>query len=276
MPRQTLNGIQLYYHTQGKGPPLLFLSGFGSHHQGWSAFVEAFAPYYQTITMDNRGAGQSSAPPTPYTIDTLAHDVIALLDHLSLARSDLIASSMGAAVALTLALLYPDRVRKAVLISPFAKLPLAALCKLRAIGNLLKANVPFDLVVETALPWLFSNQFLSHHHLIKAKKEDFLRNPYPQSLQGFFGQLNALASFDLRSQLSSIKTPMLLIAGEQDRSTPLACAQFLKKHLLHSELASFPRAAHMVHAEHRAAVIERAYTFLRLNRRHGMSTTSSA
>ncbi len=262
MPRQTLNGIQLYYHVQGEGSPLLFLSGFGSHHQGWSAFVEALAPYYQTVTMDNRGAGQSSAPPSP--IATLAQDVIALLDHLSCARTDLIASSMGAAIALTLALFYPERVRKAVLISPFAKLPFAALCKLRAVGNLLKASAPFDLVVETALPWLFSNQFLSHHHLIEAKKEDFLRNPYPQSLQGFFGQLSALESFDLRSQLASIKTPMLLITGKQDRSTPLACAQFLKKHLPHSQLAPFPRAAHMVHVEHRAAVIELAHAFLRL------------
>ncbi|MEM7175621.1 MAG: alpha/beta fold hydrolase [Chlamydiota bacterium] len=262
MPLQTVNGIQLYYEVKGTGKPLLFLSGFSSHHRGWDPFVEVFSPFRQTIALDNRGAGQSSAPSFPYTIDMLATDVISLLDFLSIPQVDIMGSSMGTAIALTLALCYPKRIGKGVLISPFAKLPDTALLKLRSLGRLLQANTPFDLVVETALPWLFSRHFLSRSDWIEAKKTELVNNPYPQPLDGYFGQLAALESFDLRSQLSNIKTPFLLIAGEEDLSTPLHCADLLAANLPKAKLCTVPEVGHMVHVEKKAQVISWALSFL--------------
>lgn len=262
MPYQTVNDIQLYYEIKGHGAPLVFLSGFSSHHYNWRFFADAFSSSYQTIVLDHRGAGKSSVPPPPYTIETLSRDVIALLDTLNIAKITLIGSSMGAAVALAMALEHPTRVEKGALISPFAQLPKTSLMNLRALGQLIQNHCSRDLIADLAFPWLFSSAFLSNQERAAAKKKDFLANPYPQALEGYFGQLAALEAFDLRSSLSHISQPFLLLSGAEDLSSPPRCSKLLSSQLPKNQLHTFPNVGHMVHVERRIEVIDLISSFL--------------
>lgn len=97
---------------------------------------------------------------------------------------------------------------------------------------------------------------------MKTKKAELVHNPYPQSLEGYFGQLAALESFDLREKLAEIQAPFLLIAGEEDLSTPLYCSKLLAAKLPKAELHTVSGVAHMVHVEQRAQVISLARSFL--------------
>lgn len=256
MPFAKLNEIDLYYEVHGKGKPLVFLSGFSTHHMTWLSYIESFEKEFQIVLLDNRGAGQTTAPKTPYSIETMAADTIALLDHLNIEKASFVGSSMGTAITQTIGYKYPQRIDKGALIAPFHKLPKASQFKIATTGKLMQANVPIEIVIDTVLPWLFSNTFLSSTEKYQKKAEEMANNPYLQTPEGFAGQFEALKGFDSSPFLSEIEAPMLILAGEEDLSSPLWCAQYLYDHLKHATLHTFPHVGHMAHVERREEVIE--------------------
>ncbi|MCB1115700.1 MAG: alpha/beta hydrolase [Chlamydiia bacterium] len=255
MPFAKVNEIDLYYEVHGKGNPLVFLSGFSTHHMSWLSFVEDFQNDFQVILLDNRGAGQSSAPQGDYTIEMMASDTLALLDHLNIKKAGFVGSSMGTAIVQTIAYLAPERFEKGVLIAPFHQLPHPSLLKIITTGKLMAAKVPIELVVETAIPWLFGSDFVAHPEKFRKKQEEMVKNPYPQTAEGFMGQFAALKEFDSSPFLEKMEGEFLLLAGEEDLSSPIWCAKTLQQKLKRATLHSFPRTGHMVHVEKRNEII---------------------
>jgi pimeloyl-ACP methyl ester carboxylesterase len=264
MPFAPVNGIKLYYEAYGKGRPLVFLSGFSTHHLTWQSFIEPLQDDFQLILLDNRGAGQTTAPASPYSIDTMADDTVALMDHLKLDVASMVGSSMGTAIIQTIAHRAPKRIDKGVLIAPFSKLPRTSLLKTMTTGKLLQAGVPLDLVIETVIPWLFSRDFVASPEKVSAKKEEMTKNPFPQSIEGFLGQMHALETFDSSQFIRQLEAKFLLIAGEEDLSTPFSCAQFLHEHLANSTLHPFSRMGHMAHAEKHGEVLALIQKFVKM------------
>ena len=67
MPFVTLeSGVEIFYETQGEGPPLLLVSGTGHDHTFWSAQLPLLSTDYRCIVFDNRGVGKSTAPAPGY------------------------------------------------------------------------------------------------------------------------------------------------------------------------------------------------------------------
>lgn len=257
-----INNINMYYEVKGEGEPIVFLSGFSTNRETWRNYSDRLSSSYQTLILDNRGAGESDAPPPPYTIEMMAEDTAALMDHVGIKEATMIGSSMGTAIIQTLALRYPNKVKRGILISPFAKLPLTAVMKSETIGKLLEAGVPLNLVIESVIPWLYSNAFLNDGDRAKNKSQEMLENPYPQTPEGYLGQLTALKTFDLREHVGDIQAEMLLIAGSEDLSTPLYCSQYLADHLPVCTLKVFEHVGHMAHVEQRDKVFEVIQKFL--------------
>ncbi len=264
MPFAKINELDLYYEIHGSGEPIVFISGFSTHHMTWLSCVERLENHYQLILFDNRGAGQTTAPPPPYTIETMAEDTILLMDHLGINRAHMVGSSMGTAIVQTIAHQHPKRIDKGVLIAPFPKLPETALLKSATTGKLLEKGVPLELVIETVIPWLFSRDFVKNPENVAAKIKEMASNPHPQSAEGFLGQMAALGGFDSHSFVKELKSPFLLMAGEEDLSTPLYCAEYLHKHLPNSTLHVFPRVGHMIHAEKKDEVLDLILQFLQI------------
>jgi len=115
MPYARAESAYLYYDLRGRGHPVLMIMGFGGTHHAWMAQVPAFRRHFRTITYDSRGLGRSRDLGEVYSIDTLAQDAIALLDHLGFERAHVVGYSLGGAVAQELAITYPQRVSKLVL-----------------------------------------------------------------------------------------------------------------------------------------------------------------
>jgi len=109
------NGLRLFYRVTGAGRPLVFLHGMGGSTRQIEAVYDPI-PGVQLITMDQQGHGESDMDGSTLSFDRLADDVIALLDRLSLEKATLAGISMGAAVSLNLAVRYPQRVEKLLLI----------------------------------------------------------------------------------------------------------------------------------------------------------------
>ena len=113
-----LNGMEMFYDTDGSGEPLLLLHGGGGCHEDWIyAGREEFVKHYALIAPDARGHGRSSNPARTITHRQCAADTLALLDRLKIARCKAIGISMGGNILLHMAMMQPDRIEAMVLVS---------------------------------------------------------------------------------------------------------------------------------------------------------------
>ena len=254
--------IELFYETQGSGSPLFFISGYLASHYGMIPLSSHFHNQYQTILLDNRGSGTSTHPDKPFSVEDMAKDIIALMDHLQLEKAHFVGASMGAGIVMTLSSLFPDRVHKAALITPFHKMPKPSLIAAQLAKELLESALPFEKTYLSFMAWLYSDTFLSSPENIKAKIEQILSIPPPTSQKGAQGQYEALANYDISDRLASIKTPLLVLAGMQDLLAPAYVTEHLMKQLPTATLASFDLGAHMIHHENTAHVAEQIKKFL--------------
>jgi pimeloyl-ACP methyl ester carboxylesterase len=121
MPTFLHDGVEIAYLDEGEGQPIVLVHGFASNKEvnwvnpGWVTTLTRAGR--RVIALDNRGHGQSEKlyEPEAYQTRLMAEDVGALLDHLSIARADVMGYSMGARITAFLAVQHPQRVRSAIL-----------------------------------------------------------------------------------------------------------------------------------------------------------------
>jgi pimeloyl-ACP methyl ester carboxylesterase len=99
------------YSVWGQGEAVVLVHGVGMAQDIWRPQVATLARRFQVVTYDMLGHGGSDLPPVDVTLDAYAAQLRALLDHLDLARADVVGHSMGALVALEFALSHPARIR---------------------------------------------------------------------------------------------------------------------------------------------------------------------
>jgi pimeloyl-ACP methyl ester carboxylesterase len=119
-----VNGVRLHLAEAGQGRPLLLLHGFPQHWYMWRRFILALSDEYRMLCPDLRGYGWSEAPRDGYDKETMARDVIALLDELEVGEYAIAAHDWGAWVGTLMALFEPDRVQQLVIMNmmlPFSR-----------------------------------------------------------------------------------------------------------------------------------------------------------
>ena len=113
-----VNGLQLYFDTRGTGRPLVLLhGGLMTIDFNFGPLLEPLAAGRQVIAVELQGHGHTADTDRAMTIEALATDVVALLDHLGIAETDLFGFSLGGLVACALALGAPTRVGKLIVAS---------------------------------------------------------------------------------------------------------------------------------------------------------------
>ena len=96
-------GKMAYLDSGGPGHPLLFLHGTGCDASDWVSVVERLQGKWRCITLDFRGHGQSSVPTQPFTLGSLADDVLHLTDFLEIQGLVIVGHSLGGMVAMEVA-----------------------------------------------------------------------------------------------------------------------------------------------------------------------------
>ena len=155
MAKLRVGDIEMYYVEAGTGAPLVLIMGFGGDHLAWGFQFQAFAERYRVIAFDNRGAGQTDAPDTPYTTGLMAEDVRGLMDALGIERAHVIGVSMGGMIAQELALHHPDRVRSLHLGCTLAR-PDPYLHALSAAWREVRTRLSREAALRTIAVWLFA------------------------------------------------------------------------------------------------------------------------
>ena len=107
--------ITLNYVETGEGFPLVLLHGNGEDHTYFVKQIPAFSPHFRLVLMDTRGQGQSTGGDGELNFSVFAADLLALMDHLQIAKAHLLGFSDGGNLALTFALAHPERVQSLIL-----------------------------------------------------------------------------------------------------------------------------------------------------------------
>jgi pimeloyl-ACP methyl ester carboxylesterase len=156
--RASSSGPGLSVGIEGSGPPLLFICGFGVDKTSWRRQSDSLKASFTVISYDHRGIGASRpVPDDSLTIATMAEDArTALSDNVPVT---IVGASMGAAVAIELALAHPDAVGGLVLITPTIE-------KNVRLEAVLRSWNEFDVAqseprIRSMLPWFLSSVFLA-------------------------------------------------------------------------------------------------------------------
>jgi pimeloyl-ACP methyl ester carboxylesterase len=113
-----VNGLKLYYEVYGKGKPIVLLHGsFMNIPMNWAHAIPMLARSRQVIVAEMQGHGRTRDVPREFSYEAMADDVSGLLGHLKIASADVLGYSMGAGVAFQVAIRYPERVRRLVILS---------------------------------------------------------------------------------------------------------------------------------------------------------------
>ena len=191
MAFMTKDGFRLYYEDSGgNAPAIVFLHGAGGNHLSWWQQLPVFVDEYRCIAVDQRGFGQSPDVPGGPGPAALGADVLALLDHLGIARAALVAQSMGGWAAVGAAVTAPERVWAIVLANTVGNLSNDAITAVRQ--RLGAASPPRPAVIwHAALGATFRKQ-----------------QPIRSFLYAQISGLNAPLSADFRDQLMRLTTPV--------------------------------------------------------------------
>jgi len=111
---------RLHYLERGRGEPVVMLHGLGSSGADWALQVQALESRCRLIVPDLPGSGHSAALADGHSVEGFAKAIWSLVDHLDIARPNLVGFSMGGAVALQMTLMRPHSVPRLALINSLA------------------------------------------------------------------------------------------------------------------------------------------------------------
>lgn len=245
MPKIKVNGISMYYELHGEGEPIILISGFGADHLMWDEVVSILKNNYTVIVFDNRGAGQTDIPKKLYTIDEMSRDTAQLCHQLNIKKAHFIGNSMGGFILQHLAYHYPELVQTAMISNSATSIQCSFHLYLEAQLELRKANAPLSSLIKASSSWAFSYKFLTRPGMLENLIDLGLNTPYPFSIAGYEGQYAAVCQFDSTDWVDKIKTPTLIVGGDQDLIFPEALIKMLASHIPHAKYYSFKDCGHL-------------------------------
>ena len=248
MPQAKVNGIDLYYETQGEGDVLLLIPGLASDINTWSPLQKGSFPY-RWIALENRGAGRSSKPAGPYSMEMMADDAAAVLRSLGIHTAHVIGKSMGGMIAQHLAVRHPQLVRSLVLVSTVMKHDDYGK-QLLQLGRIVARDSGLFVTLKQAYLLSYSREYCSRTQGRLAEAEALLRQfDTREVLDGYVEQSIACEAHDFSEFSGQVQVPACVIAGKEDLITPAQSARELAAALPHAELHILPRGGHGVWRE---------------------------
>jgi 2-succinyl-6-hydroxy-2,4-cyclohexadiene-1-carboxylate synthase len=266
MSRVGLGDIWLEVRVSGVGPSVLALHGFTGSGATWDGLAGALGDGRRLIAPDLLGHAGSDAPPDParYAVERQVDDLAALLDVLAAAPADVVGYSMGARLALVLALRHPGAVRTLVLESPSAGIAdERERERRRAADEALAAGLERDGLVAFVDAWEAQPLFASQQALpaeVRARQRTERLRHDPAGLAASLRGAGQGAMAPLHTRLGEIGCTALVIAGALD-TVGLARAHLVAAGLPAATLHVVAGAGHAVH-------LEQPEAFLRLARQH--------
>jgi pimeloyl-ACP methyl ester carboxylesterase len=252
---ETDDGIKLYYEETGKGIPIVFVHEFAGDCRSYELQVRQFSKYYRCITFNARGYPPSDVPKDgeQYSQERAREDIRSVLDALKIDKAHIVGLSMGGFAALHFGFTYPERCRSLVIggcgygaaptdrlkfaeeteatAKRFQDLPIAQAAEAYALG-------PTRVQFQNKDPrgWReFADQFSEHSS-----------EGATLTLRGI--QKRRPSLFDLVDKMKTIRTPTLIITGDEDWPC-LEPAILMKRNIPTAALVVMANCGHTINLE---------------------------
>ena len=257
------DGTRLHYEAFGRRdrPAVLMIQGLGTDKHGWDMQRFALARHYRAIAFDNRGAGRSDKPFGTYSIEQMADDAVAVLDHAGVTAAHVVGASMGGAISQVMAVRHPTRVLSLTLACTACRNPpwrrellesWMTTAQERGMGTMAGQAARWVIGPRSfrrlfpTFGWLGPLAMARPTHSFAAQ------------VRGILGAADGLAD-----ELCNIKVPTLVMVGNQDILTPRGDSEEIADLIPGAELVVISGAAHGFMVEHASTFNKILKDFLR-------------
>ena len=232
----------VHYEVYGRGRPVILLHGWLGSWGLWQDTMASLGRYYRTYALDFWGFGESGKKRETYAVQDFVSLVDQFMEHLGIGRAPLVGHSMGGTVSLSVAIQYPDRVRKVVVIgSPIIGSSLSLLLKL--FGRNFVASIVYHNLWMLKLGFRALAPFYSSDpHWYEMMNRDLSQ----VTLESFFISIASLRRTDLRPLLPQIKVPVMGMYGEKDIVVHPKQWQLIKAGIPQARVEVFPKSGHII------------------------------
>jgi pimeloyl-ACP methyl ester carboxylesterase len=254
-----IEGVTLHYHEAGEGEALVLLHGGGPGASAWSNFKQNIAPLsksYRVILLDQPGYGRSAKviPEDEARSHMAARLLVGLLDHLGIERAHLVGNSFGGRTAMNVALKWPGRVDRLVLMGP-AGGSLNILFPeptegMKHLHNFFSAPGPSRERMRDLIKCFVYDQSLVNEELVD-ERYAAATEPETRKFYEHFLSKPDHREPQIWREIEKIPHRTLLVWGRDDRTNPFEGGLFMLKRMQDARLHVFPKCGHWVQMEAR-------------------------
>jgi pimeloyl-ACP methyl ester carboxylesterase len=237
--------VRIAWNRRGQGAPLLLIHGLGYARWGWEPVLLPLVERFSVVCFDNRGIGESDAPPRPYTVAEMAGDAVQVLDEAGVERAHVVGTSLGGMVAQELALAYPERVDRLVLACTTPGGPKAFPMPQQTVALMAEAAT---LEPAVALRRFVENALAPATVAARPEVVDRImahRLATAQAPAAWAALATAGATFDAYDRLGGLTAPTLVHHGDEDVVVDPRNAELLVGLLADARLERFPGTGHL-------------------------------
>ena len=224
------------------GPPIVWLGSLGSSTAMWDRQVAVFAAEHRCVLIDHPGHGASPPSRGPQTIAELSSDVLAALDRVGVQRAHFVGLSLGAMVAMSIAVSHPNRVDHLALLCTSARFDSPTPWHERAAT--VRAGGTAAVAETVVSRWLTPEHAAAHPDDVAT----FVAMIAATDAESYAGCCEAIAAMDLRPALPHIAATALVVAGTLDPATPPVHGEAIAAGIPRSSLKDV-EAAHLANWE---------------------------
>jgi len=265
-----IDGISTHYVVEGRGSPVLLIHGFGEFLEVWGYNISPLSGHFTVYALDLPGHGLSEEPRADYTLDYAARFVTDFMKTLEIERASLVGHSLGGLLCLKVAIDFPEKVNKLVLVDSGGlsrEAPLIyRLATLPVLGKaILKPTL--ETVIKHGMKKGFYNPAIIARDWVDLSYK-YLK--MPKLKRTLWNLIRSNASIDglhpeviVTDKLHLVRPPTLLIHGAQDQVIPVDYARLACKLIPNVKCEIIDRCGHCPHIEKAAQFNDLVVTFLR-------------
>lgn len=253
-----VGGKKIKYLDEGEGDCVILIHGLGGHSGRWGKIMPDLSKSHRVIAPDLPGFGDSDKPRNgfDYSIPAFSEFLNVFMENLEIERANIIGSSMGGYIAAFFASEHPEKTEKLILVSPAG---LSRQATPETISYMNAVYFPSERTAKSALEDLFYDKHNVNEEMIgdfvEKMANDDSKNAYFSS---FF---NLSRNHEFEEKLGKIKSPSLIIWGEDDEIIPSEYAEEYASMIPNSKKVMITECGHM-------PFIEKPKEFLKLVEKH--------
>ncbi len=245
MPTLTRGAVTLHYELDGSGSPAVYVCGLGSHSNDVLSIAlrQIVGQNYQILTVDNRGAGQTTVGVgASVTIEDMADDIAAVMDEHHMQNAQVVGISMGGCIAMMLALRHPDKVHSLVAAVTFASsqpTPNRSDFMVRTAREMRSRGIPNDVISRFTALFLLGEDVFRYQPIMDAWV-NAPPDPLQQSEEGLNQQLAAISHYNVLEQIKTLAIPTLVMSSPEDLLVPPRFQDEIAAAIPNAEIKRYP------------------------------------